>query len=73
MPHHGALTLSDVRGRTLAIGCDLCARRGHYSVALLMKEYGDAELAELLPTLASCPKARDAGVYDRCMAVYEGL
>jgi hypothetical protein len=36
-----------------------------------MKEYGDAELAELLPRLVSCPKA--ASVYDRCRAVYEGL
>jgi hypothetical protein len=42
-------------------------------VERLMKENGDAELAELLPKLVSCPKARNAGVYDRCRAAYEGL
>jgi hypothetical protein len=73
MPRHSALTLSDVHAPTLAIVCDLCARHVRYSVARLMKEYGDAELAELLPALASCPRARSASVYDRCRAVYEGL
>jgi hypothetical protein len=73
MPRHGALTLSDVDAPTLAIVCDLCARHGRYSVERLMRKYGDAELAELLPTLVSCPKARAASVYDRCRAVYEGL
>jgi hypothetical protein len=64
MPRPGALTLSDIRGRSLTIVCDLCARRGHYSVARFMREYGDAKLTELLETLASCPKARAASVYD---------
>jgi hypothetical protein len=73
MPRHCARTLSDVHGPTLAIVCDLCVRHGRYSVERLMKEYGDAELAELLPTLVSCPKARDASVYDRCRAAYQGL
>jgi hypothetical protein len=34
---------------------------------------GDVKLTELLATLADCPKARAAGIYDRCKAVYEGL
>jgi hypothetical protein len=38
-----------------------------------MREYGDAQLTDLLPTLASCPKARAVNIYDRCRAVYEGL
>jgi hypothetical protein len=58
---------------TLTIVCDLCFRRGHYSVALLMAEYGDAQLTELLPVLASCPEARTTNIYDRCRAVYKGL
>jgi hypothetical protein len=73
MPRRGALTLSDVHAPALTIVCDLCARRGRYSVERLMKEYGDARLTELLATLASCPKAREAIAYDRCRAVYEGL
>jgi hypothetical protein len=37
-----------------------------------MAEHGDAKLTTLLTTLANCPKARSASVYDRCRAVYEG-
>ena len=73
MPRHGSLVLSDVRGPTLTIVCAACGRHGRYSVKQLMAEYGDAKLIELLETLASCPKARSASVYDRCKAVYEGL
>jgi hypothetical protein len=73
MPRDGALTLSDVRGPTLAIVCQPCARRRRYAVARLIQEHGDAKLTELLVTLANCPKARSARMYDRCKAVYEGL
>jgi hypothetical protein len=73
MPRHGALTLSDVRSPTLAIVCQPCTRRGRYSVARLLEEHGDAKLTELLVTLAQCPKAKSASMYDRCNAVYEGL
>jgi hypothetical protein len=38
-----------------------------------MAEHGDVKLTELLATLADCPKARAAGIYGRCKAVYEGL
>jgi hypothetical protein len=70
MPRDGALTLSDVRGPTLAIVCEPCGRRGRYSVAGLMKLHGDAKLTDLLLTLAACPKARSASIHDRCKAVY---
>jgi hypothetical protein len=73
MPRHGALTLSDVRNPTLAIVCQPCTRRARYSVARLIEEHGDAKLTELLVTLAQCPKAGSASMYDRCNAVYEGL
>ena len=33
----------------------------------------DAKLTDLLMTLADCPRARVASIYDRCRAVYEGL
>ena len=73
MPRDGALTLSDVRSPTLSIVCEPCGRRGQYNVERLMAEHGDANLTELIVTLANCPKARSASVYDRCRAVYEGL
>ena len=73
MPIDVALTLSDARGTTLEIYCQPCARRQLYAVAMLIEEYGDAKLTELLVTLANCPKASSARMYDRCTAVYEGL
>ena len=73
MPRDGALTLSDVLSPTLSIVCEPCKRRGRYSVARLVEEHGDAKLTDLLQTLADCPKARPADIYDRCRAVYEGL
>ena len=73
MPRDGALTLSDVRSPTLSIVCGPCTRRGRYAVTKLLEEHGDAKLTDLLVTLADCPKARSASVYDRCKAVYDGL
>ena len=73
MPRDGALTLLDVRGPTLAIVCQPCARRGRYAVQTLLEEHGDAKLTDLLQTLADCPKARSASIHDRCKVVYEGL
>jgi hypothetical protein len=73
MPRDDALTLSDVRGPTLTIVCQPCAGRGRYAVARLIEEHGDAKLTELLVTLANCPKAKSARMYDRCMGVYVGL
>jgi hypothetical protein len=32
------------------------------------KQQGDAKLTVLLQTLADCPKARFASIYDRCKA-----
>ena len=62
MPRDGAMILSDVRGPTLATVASGAGGAG-----------GDVKLTELLATLADCPKARAAGIYDRCKAVYEGL
>jgi hypothetical protein len=73
MPRDGAVVLSDVHRATFSIVCELCARRRRYGVAKLLEKHGDAKLTELLVTLANCPKARSASVYDRCRAVYEGL
>jgi hypothetical protein len=67
------MILSDVRGPTLAIVCEPCARRGRYSVERLLAEHGDAKLTDLLATLADCPKARSVSAHDRCKAVYDGL
>jgi hypothetical protein len=73
MPRDGALTLSDVLSPKLSIVCEPCSRHGRYSVARLVEEYGDAKLTDLLTTLADCPRARVASIYDRCRAVYAGL
>jgi hypothetical protein len=73
MPRDGSLVLSDVRAPTLTIVCEPCGRRGQYNVERLIAEHGDAKLTILLQTLADCPKARSAGIYDRCRSVYEGL
>ena len=67
------MTLSDVRGPTLAIVCQPCAKRRRYAIARIIQEHGDAKLTELLVTLAHCAKARSAHMYDRCEAVYIGL
>jgi hypothetical protein len=37
-----------------------------------MESHGDAKLTDLLHTLADCPKARSASIYDRCKVVYSG-
>ena len=52
MPRDSALTLSDVRGPSLAIVCQSCARYRRYGVARLIEEHGDAKLTELIVTLA---------------------
>jgi hypothetical protein len=65
--------VSDVRSPTLTIICELCGRRWRYNVERLMAKHGDAKLTLLLQTLADCPRARVASIYDRCRAVYEGL
>jgi hypothetical protein len=31
-----------------------------------MDQHGDAKLTDLLRQLAACPKARSAGIHDRC-------
>src|SRR3984957_6517881 len=56
MPRDGALPLSDVLSPALSIVCEPCSRHGRYSLARLVEEHGDAELTDLLQTLASCPK-----------------
>jgi hypothetical protein len=73
MVRGGAFTLSHVREPTLTIVCQPCARRGRYAVVRLMEKHGDSGLTDLLQTLADCPKARSANIYDRCKAIYEGL
>jgi hypothetical protein len=52
----------------------MCRAAGaRYSVAKLMEQHGDAKLTDLLQELAACPKARSAGIHDRCKAVYGQL
>jgi hypothetical protein len=75
MPRDGSITLSDVKGPTLAIVCAPCDRRGHFDVSRLVAEYGaDAKLTDLLAVLVgTCPKGHSDSVHDRCKAVYDKL
>ena len=74
MPRDGSLTLSGVRGPTLAIGCERCGRYGRYNVKRLIAAHGaDAKLPGLLATLANCEKARSLSIHDRCKAKFEGF
>jgi hypothetical protein len=74
MPRDGALTLSDIRESTLAIGCERCGRRGRYNVQRLIAVHGAlAKLPDLLTTLANCERARSVSVHDRCRAKFEGF
>jgi hypothetical protein len=58
------------QGKRLTIVCEPCSRRGHYAVARLMEQHGDAKLTDLLWMLADCHKAHSASIHDRCKAVY---
>ena len=71
MPREGAAVLSDLHEPTLIVAYEPRDRRGAYSVARLLEQYGDAKLTDLFQTLADCP--RSPSVHDRCKAGYEGL
>lgn len=77
MPRNGALTFSDIAGKTelLRVACAKCGRDGQYRVLRLMKEFGgDATLIEFKERLiASCPKRQAVDIYDRCGASFPGL
>jgi hypothetical protein len=59
MYRDGSLILSDA-----AVVCEACGRRGRYR---------DANVTNLLPTLADCPKARSVSIHDTCTARYPVL
>jgi hypothetical protein len=54
----------------LSIECEPCGRRGRYTVAKLIEQYGDAKLPDLRHVLANCPKAKSHSVYDQCKVRY---
>jgi hypothetical protein len=64
------LTLADFRTETLSIECEPCGRRGRYSVARLIEQYGDAKLPDLRHILANCPKTGSQSIHDRCRVRY---
>ena len=64
------LTLADLRTPTLSIECQPCGRRGRYSVAKLIEQYGDVKLPDLRHVLANCPKAHSQSIHDRCRVRY---
>ena len=60
----------------ISLRCRSCASpaaAGALQRALLMEQHGDAKLTDLLQALAACPKARSAGIHDRCKAAYGQL
>jgi len=64
------LTLADLCLPTLSIECEPCGRRGRYSVARLIEQYGDVKLPDLRHVLANCPKERSQSIHDRCRVRY---
>jgi hypothetical protein len=66
------VTLADVREPADVILYEPCRRRGRYAVARLLQKHCDARLTDPLQTLADCPKAQSASIYDRCKVIYEG-
>jgi hypothetical protein len=69
-----AITLADVRSRTIEIVCEPCGRRGRYNVQRLIAKHGDdVRLPDLKIIIANCPKAQSFSIHDRCKARYEGL
>jgi hypothetical protein len=64
------LTLADLRTPTLSIECEPCGRRGRYSVAKLIEQYGDVKLPDLRHILANCPKAKSQSIHDRYRVRY---
>lgn len=77
MPRAGAYLLSDVKTEKLEMVCDLCQRRGVFSVAGLAKRYRpDTNLPGLLMTIArsaGCKKALDPTGLEQCKAKYANL
>jgi hypothetical protein len=74
MSRDGSLVLSDVRAPTLMIVCEPCGRRGQYNVERPMTEHGAAKLADLLTTLADCPRGEGREhLRHGARAVYKGL
>jgi len=68
--------LSDLLARGdvwLRVKCDLCNRRGAYTIARMLRERGDANLPDMRVEISSkCPRRQNART-DRCQAVYVGL
>lgn len=57
----------------LDVACSRCERRGRYSTARLVEQYGgDYAMTDLGADLANCPNRR-APVYKRCDVYYPGL
>ena len=73
MPRDGALTLSDVRRRTVDFVCGACDRRGSYPVSKLIERYGNETLPDLLNQIVDCPRAHSLSYPKSCRAMFEKL
>jgi len=71
VPFDGSLALSDVLSEWLMIECAGCGCSTSYSVAALMADRGDLQLAHLLDEIASnCQTQRGVGEPNPCQALF---
>lgn len=57
---------------SVAISCEPCKRRGVYSVRRLCQERPGLRMTDFLADVTGlCDRRHGAGVYARCLAVYE--
>ncbi len=75
MVRNGSVSLQQVADRLaqLNVACSRCDRKGRYSTARLVQQYGpEFAMTDLKNELTNCPM-RDANGYQRCDVFFPGL
>jgi hypothetical protein len=62
--------MAEMKTPHVFVVCAPCGHRGHFAVARLLAQHGDASMPGLLPELTRCPKWKSLSTYDYCKAVY---
>jgi hypothetical protein len=77
MPRNGLITFGDIDGKLtmLRIECAKCGRKGRYSVARLLEQYGPDEPLETFrrPLIENCPRYLKRDYNDQCDAIFPDL
>lgn len=70
MPRSGSHVLSEVRADRVEIECSECNRRGSYSTARLLEQYGpEMRIPDLKAELVTCPHLDD-NLLNPCKAMF---